>query len=566
MMNNTFEEHLQAANVLVNDQQYEEAIEQFQNALELAPYSGQKIDIHNYLGRLYSSLGNKEGALSNFQASLDLHNALVDNDIPGLLANKAVVLNNLGTLFADEDLDQTIAYHKQALEIIQNLYEKEGESYIEYLGNTQYSLGGAYFLKGDFYQANKAYKQLVSLYSEYEKSHPDQARPLLAITYFQLGGIASEQDKVEDARSHYHKAQYLYEKLMDSHPDEFRPYLASVLNNLGVINRLEGYLSEAKKNYERTIQEYELLAQIDPATFLPYYAVSLNSLGNVYADSWTPEDDIFAGNRGFLSGFGFFTSEETASEDEDMQKAERYYHQALDIYNQLADEAPDTYTHYVATTLHNLGVLFDENKDFEKAKDYYQQALQLRKKLVEHEPQAFEFDLCSTQMNLVTMYQSLMEKEIDISLKDTAKELLEDSQKRLEKYAGETVPKAIENMLGDIEYYTEYFAKVNEADLVSNDLKVKASLLNEDALSTLDREERLRFYQKILDLYQDAYAKYPDHPELARYFVDYCAEAAEVAYEAGQFELAKAIIEQGLSVHEDDPVLFDLSAKVSSCF
>jgi tetratricopeptide (TPR) repeat protein len=565
-MNNTFEEHISAATVMVENQQFEEAIKQYQHALELAQYTGQKIDIHNYLGRLHGSLGNRSQSIQHFEDSLNLHESVAQEEAPELQANKAVVLNNLGALYANEDLQKTIQFHKAALQLIQGLYEQNQELFTEYLGNTHYSLGGAYFLQNDFYQANKSYQQVVDIYSVYEKEQPERARPLLAITYFQLGGIASEQDKAENARTYYHKALYLYEKLMENHPDEFRPYLASVLNNLGVINRLEGYLTEAKKNYEKTIQEYEILAQRDPVTFLPYYATSLNSLGNVYADSWTPEDDIFAGNRGFLSGFGLFTNETDSKDDEDMVKAEKYYQRALDIYNQLADQEPETYTHYVATTLHNLGVLYDENKAFDKAEGFYQQALNLRKKLAEREPQAFDFDVASTQMNLVTMYQTQMEKNVDLSLKAKAVDLLENSKQRLDKYIQDEVPTAIENMRGDIAYFTKYFANVKEADLVSNDLKVKADLLNDDALSTLDMEKRLAIYANILDLYREANTTFPDHKELTKYYLDYCADTAETAISAGNLDFAKAVIDQGLAVSEHDKVLLDLLAKASSCY
>ena len=50
------------------------------------------------------------------------------------------------------------------------------------------------------------------------------------------------------------------------------------------------------------------------------------------------------------------------------EKAVDYYQQAVKIYNELADQEPDTYTHYVATALHNLGVLYDEKKDYPNAR------------------------------------------------------------------------------------------------------------------------------------------------------------------------------------------------------
>jgi tetratricopeptide (TPR) repeat protein len=528
-MYNTYENWLLSARQLTEDGQYETAIEHYEGALASAQYTAQQIDVRNYLGRLYQITGATETAIQQFQASLTLHEQLPEEQIQKLSVNRAVVLNNLGTLFAGRDPQQTIEYHKAALQILEEQDQKTPDTYTEYLANTHYSLGGAYLLQSDVYQANQAYKKLIDLYTNQQTGIPPGIRPLLAITYFQLGSIASEQDKVQDARTFYHKATYLYEQLMERQPKAFLPYFASVQNNLGVINRLEGYLSEAKKNLQRTMAAYQELAQDDPENFLPYYANSLNSLGNIYADSWTPEDDIFSGNRGFLSGSGLFGSEEKPREEKDKEQAEAYYRQALDIFQQLADRAPDTYSHYVGTTYHNLGVLFDESKDFEQAEHYYREALGLRQKLAQLEPQAFDLDVCSTLLNLVTMYQTMMEQNVDISLRDTCLEWLPDIRKRLENYTGGSVPKAVENMKGDLDYFTQYFTQIQEIDLVNKDLKRKVEHLHEELLSTLDPEEKRYYYHKILALYQAALEEYPAQTEWTNAYNEYKQEAAGLA-------------------------------------
>lgn len=561
-MRRTFDEHISVANVLLKDAQYEEAINHFAQALKLAPHTAQKIDILNLMGRVNAELGASDEATRFFEQSIDLHDGLDEALAQKLLANKAVVLNNLATLYANKDLPKAIQAHKDALMILRDISDAEPEKYKEHLANTIYSLAGAYFLKPDYFQARKLYEEVIRLYEELEPVKPHLAQPLMAMSYFQLGAIASEQNKIPESRNFYFKAKIWYEKLMEKHPNEYRPYLASVLNNLGVVNRIGGQLSDAKKNFKQTIQEYKILADQNPDTFLPYYAASLNSLGNIFADSWTPEDDLFS-DRGFLSGFGLLgidqvtvaTEEEKNITVKDVKEAESYYLKALEVYNHLADEHPETFTHYLATTLHNLGVLYDENKSFAQAEKYYKQALAIRQKLADKEPAAFDFDVCVTQMNLVTMYQTVMESKVDMTYKEPAEKLLADSIERLAKYEEKQMPPSIKNMLGDIEYFKAFFSDIEEVTLVLRDMDLKAAAIADDAVTVKDIEKRLERYEEIIDLYASAKEKFPNSKAVSERLSRTYTEMAWLALRAQSPALAQKNITKGLVFDTENPNL-----------
>ncbi len=560
-MRRTYEEHLSVANVLLKDAQYSEAIEHFAQALKKASYINQKIDVLNMLGRINAELGATDDAIHYFGQSIDAHNSMPTEMAEKLLGNKAVVLNNLATLYIKSDIYKAIELHEEALIMLKSLADAEPDRYKEAIANTVYSLAGACFMKGDFVKAHNLYEDATQYYFSLAPTKPELAHPLLAMTFFQLGAIDSERNKIHESRSYYQKSLSWYEKLMETHPEEYRPYFASVLNNLGVVSRIGGHLTNAKKYFQRTIEAYGVLMQSDRATFLPYYAASLNSLANIYADSWTPEDDLFD-DRGVLGGFGMLTVNQVGiagqevkneQEEKEIKEAEGYYLQALDIYNELADESPEAYTHYLATTLHNLGVLFDDRMIFDKAENYYKQALNIRRSLAEKEPNAFDFDVCVTQMNLVTLYQAIMERQVDISYKDIAEKLLFDTIKRLEKYDEKQMPPSIKNMLGDISYFKKFFADIEEVKLVILDLNIKVVKLEEEALSVADIQQKLKFYEQVIDLYAPAFKKYPENKILKDKLLSTYAKMVWSSLKAKEPALAQKYIDKGFEVDAQSP-------------
>jgi tetratricopeptide (TPR) repeat protein len=143
-----------------------------------------------------------------------------------------------------------------------------------------------------------------------------------------------------------------------------------------------------------------------------------------------------------------------------------FYEEALKLYQKLAYKEPELYTHYVATTTHNLGVIYDEMSDFDTAMEYYQKALDMRRELAKKEPVAFNMDTSVTILNIVTLYHARLEKEKDLKYQEPALELLREAESRL--MLAESDKPVIKSMKNDLEYFREFFEEIDMKTLMSD--------------------------------------------------------------------------------------------------
>jgi len=74
---------------------------------------------------------------------------------------------------------------------------------------------------------------------------------------------------------------------------------------------------------------------------------------------------------------------------ERFEEAERAYEEALEIRKELADQNPEAYNSYVATTQNNLGVLYWKLKRFEEAERAFEEALEIYKELADKNPEVY---------------------------------------------------------------------------------------------------------------------------------------------------------------------------------
>ena len=525
----------------------EKALGLFKEALSLAESTSEKMIAHLSMGKYYVGM-DREKAVEHTEIALELQESHGVDDMHSI-SSRALILNQLSFLHGRKDPQRVIAVLEKLESDYRALYEMDNASHFRSLGSTWLRLSRVLADEGDIYRAGKYCQQVIELCKSFEETHEYEVRQLRADAFYELGMIRQDEDKYDEARSFLHKSLYNFEKLYEREPDDYRWMLASALNNIAVVNRLMGYLPESKKYYLRSIELYRTLIKQRPENYLPYYAATLNSLANVYADSWAPEDDMFSGDRGFLPGLGAFGGSvvepvEDERGEEDMRRAELYYKEALEVYEALAKQYPDMYTHYVATTKHNLGVLYDEFKLFDRAEEEYNKALDIRYKLASIEPEAFDLDVCSTQLNLVTMYQTQLEQSLDLSFRDKCVALLEDTQNRLEKYNLSDLPESVSNMAGDVEYFTLYFANFNEADLHARHTAVQAELIEEEAMSTMDLDKRFAGFRKILDLYDEKLARFPNHDGLSLDRESFIMDAVVSGLKAHRPELIRSFTEE----------------------
>ncbi|WP_222983843.1 tetratricopeptide repeat protein [Flagellimonas meishanensis] len=481
-MSLSFQEQIENANVLLQENQLEKSIESYLEALRLASSPQQKVHLHSVLGRLYQKTKNPKGALSQFKSALEQAAQFAEAMDS---ADRASILNNMAAIYAEMDHRKAIDHYKEAIHLYQGLVGNGNKGFLPHLANTLFAKAEAHNKKNDFYFAKKNYKEAITVYESLSNIAYERLR---ASAHHQLGNIYTEEFNLFDAKVHYGKALTLFNNLIGAGEDALKPYLAAALNNLGVTFKSMGEPEKALEQYNKALDVYHGLSDKSPEIFEPYVAATFNSLGILYAE---------VGN---------------------FERAVEHIQQAVVIYNGLADIKPREYTHYLATGLHNLGLFHFELKEYELAGDYLSQALEIRKKLAMEQPKNFDADFCATALNLVELYQTEMERKLDFDYKEKALALLNDVQVRLERYDAES--SVIKNMKSDCGHYLDYFEGIDTEQVTVNVIMKRVNDLYEEIDGTILPAEKLVFQQEITALLNTNSEHFPNSTRLRNELVN----------------------------------------------
>ncbi len=475
-MDISFEEQLSTANLLLEANELEKSIENYEDALVLALKNEEKISLNNLLGTLYLRIKKPSMALQKFETSIKLYDK--NNEI-SKLDEKASVLNNLGAIYLESNLKLAIEHYASALQIYNRLAKTVSETFRPHLANTYFALADGYYKKNDFYSAKKNFKEAIKLYDSLEV---ESFQVLKANALYQLGAIYTEEFNLHDAKVNYLKSLALFESVSVQDKEAFQPYLAAVLNNLGVTYKSMDDHQKALEYYEKGLQQYEYLVAKNKTVFTPYLAATYNSAAILLAE---------------MNNF---------------EKAIEFGHKAISIYNDLADSFPEKYSHYLANSVHNLGLYYFGQKEMKLAEQYFIEALTLRKKLAIIEPESFDADVCATALNLVELYQAAFENNLDFGLKSKCLELLTDTDIRLRKYDDNRL--VLKSMKRDCQYYLNYFDTVTLEQLTLDSTFRKVDDLNEEINGTLLPQEKMVFQLKIVALLENQFEDYPQNEKL----------------------------------------------------
>ncbi len=99
------------------------------------------------------------------------------------------------------------------------------------------------------------------------------------------------------------------------------------------------------------------------------------------------------------------------SDNQEKQKAEDSFLEALKYYRQLIQKNEAQYLPYLAITLNNLGVFYKDNQEKQKAEDSYLEALKYRRQLSQKNESQHLPNLVSTLNNFGVFYSENQEKQ-----------------------------------------------------------------------------------------------------------------------------------------------------------
>lgn len=86
------------------------------------------------------------------------------------------------------------------------------------------------------------------------------------------------------------------------------------------------------------------------------------------------------------------------------KQAGRDYQDALEIYEELADNDPACYKSDLAKIYNNLGIFYSDDGHREDAENYYKKSLEIRRRLAQAQPAIYEPDLATICLNMGAFY------------------------------------------------------------------------------------------------------------------------------------------------------------------
>jgi len=217
-------------NALLQKGKVDEALEQFQKALEINPYY---VDARSNLGAALFQKGQLDDAVAQYKKTLEIN------------PNYAQANYNLGlVLFQKGQLDDAIAHYQKAVKI--NPYHPEAHN----------NFGNALLQKGQVDEAVDQFQKALEINPDYVDAHSN------------LGAALFQKGQLDDAVAQYKKA-------LDIDPDYVNAHY-----NLGNALFQKGQLDAAIAQFRRTVE------------INPNYVDARYNLGNALFQKGRPDEAI----------------------------------------------------------------------------------------------------------------------------------------------------------------------------------------------------------------------------------------------------------------------------------
>jgi len=369
---------LNQANQMTREGKYSEAIDTYQQVLEISIAENDRslegFSLTN-LGAIYQIIRDYQQALNFFERAL-----VIIRETPHS-TNTITLLNNLGLIYASlGEYNSAFESYQEALALTRGLGNRTAE------GISLNNLGVTYASLGQYSEAIEAYQQSLTIQREIGDRLSE------SVVLSSLGTVSLNTGQYQDAQGYLEQALTLQREIGN------RAGEASTLNNLG---SLYANLGEP----ERALQFYEIALEIsqelgDRVT----ESSTLSNLGQIY----TAQNDFIraidtceqalsiqqeignrAGEAAILDQIGVIYRERNQ-----YQFAVNYHSDALEIQQALRDRRGQS------SSLNNLALAYRQLGNYQEALDLHQQALVIAQEIGDLPNEAMTFSYMGEVLSL----------------------------------------------------------------------------------------------------------------------------------------------------------------------
>ncbi len=423
--------------------QYAEAIDLEQKALaiyERLNRTKKAASAHSLLGTIYHDKSDALNAKKHYEIALNLYDQI--DHTKGKGRNFYTMGNVFNTLL--DDYKQAITYYEKALDIAQEIKDKNAEA------RAFTGLGNAHYKLGDYIKAIE--------YTQKGLRINENARNNYAMTsdYLNLGNIYMKLPEIDKALDYFNRALDIATKTSNTR------LKANIYDKIGLCYKELKNYEKATINIEKSIETYKSLEQYDQA-----YSQLLD-LGTVYADlgrkaeahrcyqealTADRKSNNQAGISAALINIGRLYAEESDSflEKIGVSTSERYT-KALALVNEALEIGIKiNQPRRKIKALETLSYIYEKNKDYIKAHHTYRKYIALKdsvlgdevKKQITRKDMQYEYDKKEialkfekklTDEQLEKQKLLTVQQEKDLILKEQAL-MLSDKEKDLAHFA-----------------------------------------------------------------------------------------------------------------------------------
>jgi len=168
-------------------------------------------------------------------------------------ANRALTLNNLANLYkAQNQHPEALQAYQEALKLYRDLAKANPSAYKPYVATTLNNLANLYKAQNQNQEALQAYQEALKLYRDLAKANPSVYNPYVANTLNNLANLYSDQNQHPEALQAYQEALKLRRELAKANPNAYEiVYAQMLIMGVDLFRQDKKDLQEAKKILEQ---------------------------------------------------------------------------------------------------------------------------------------------------------------------------------------------------------------------------------------------------------------------------------------------------------------------------